>query len=166
MPVISQPEDYPLFEGTRIMFGGPRRPVAPSVRDREDGPILTQRFDAALVFANDLHRAQRRTGTAIPYVSHLLAVAALALELGADEDQAVAALLHDAAEDQGGAPRLEEIRARFGDRVARIVADCSDWDGTGTAPSWHARKQTYIAALAAMPADSLLVILADKTHNV
>ncbi len=125
---------------------------------------LTDRFDTALAFAARLHRDQRRKGSNIPYVSHLLGVASIAIELGADEDQAIAALLHDAVEDQGGAPMLAEIRTRFGDRVARIVADCTDSD-VEPKPPWRARKEAYLAALAAKPADSLLVSLADKTHN-
>ena len=125
---------------------------------------LTERFQSALAFATELHRHQRRKGTKIPYVSHLLGVASIALEIGADEDQAIAALLHDAVEDQGGAPCLDEIRERFGDRVASIVADCTDAD-TEPKPPWRARKEAYIASLSHKPAESLLVSLADKTHN-
>lgn len=126
--------------------------------------MLTKRFDDALGYASELHRAQLRSGTSIPYVSHLLAVASLALEAGGDEDQAIAALLHDAAEDQGGAARLEEIRVRFGDRVADIVADCTDsWELPK--PEWRPRKEAYLATLAHKSADSLLVSRADKMHN-
>ena len=88
--------------------------------------MMTDRFDEALAYASRVHRDQRRKGTDIPYVAHLLGVASIALENGANEDQAIAALLHDAVEDQGGVPRLEEIRARFGKVVADIVADCTD----------------------------------------
>lgn len=126
--------------------------------------MLTDRFDEALAYASRLHRAQLRKGTAIPYVAHLLGVASIALEAGADEDQAIAALLHDAVEDQGGAPTLAAIRARFGGGVAQIVADCTDSD-VEPKPPWRARKQAYIAGLAGKPARSLLVSLADKTHN-
>src|SRR4029079_16140225 len=84
-------------------------------------PTLSDRFEEALVLATCLHAEQRRKGTNIPYAAHLLAVASIALEHGADEDEAIAALLHDAVEDQGGAKTLEEIRRRFGDRVASIV---------------------------------------------
>jgi (p)ppGpp synthase/HD superfamily hydrolase len=90
---------------------------------KTDNPFLTDRFDDALAYARRIHRDQQRKGSGIPYVSPLLAVAAVALENGADEDQAIAALLHDAVEDQGGLPRLEKIRARFGDDVAGMVAD-------------------------------------------
>jgi (p)ppGpp synthase/HD superfamily hydrolase len=97
-------------------------------------------------------------------VAHLLGVAAIALEEGADEDQAIAALLHDAVEDQGGQARLDDIRERFGDRVARIVSDCSDSDSLPK-PPWEARKQAYIASLEKKSSDSLLVSLCDKLYN-
>ncbi len=125
---------------------------------------LTERFGAALVYAVAVHRQQRRKGTNIPYAAHLLGVAAIALEIGADEDQAIAALLHDAVEDQGGLARLEDIRAWFGDTVAGIVADCTD-AVVEPKPAWRPRKEAYIASLDHKPAASLLVSLADKTHN-
>jgi len=127
-------------------------------------PVLTERFDRALAYASALHRRQVRKGSQVPYVSHLLAVAAIVVENGGDEDQAIGALLHDAAEDQGGEPRLREIEALFGPAVARIVADCTDsW--TEPKPDWRTRKTAYLAALPGKPAASLLVSLADKTHN-
>jgi (p)ppGpp synthase/HD superfamily hydrolase len=126
--------------------------------------MLTDRFDDALAYASRIHRGQRRKGTDIPYISHLLGTAAIALENGADEDQAIAALLHDAVEDQGGAARLADIRARFGDRVAEIVDHCTDTD-IEPKPPWRARKEAYIASLVHKPAASLEVSLADKTHN-
>lgn len=125
---------------------------------------LTERFDEALVYASCIHRDQRRKGADIPYVSHLLGVAAIAIENGATEDQAIAALLHDAVEDQGGAERLQDIRSRFGEQVARIVADCTDSD-TEPKPPWRARKEAYLASLSHKPAASLEVSIADKTHN-
>ena len=126
--------------------------------------MLSDRFDEALVYASRLHRDQRRKGTAIPYISHLMSVAALVLEHGGNEDQAIAALLHDAVEDQGGEPTLEEIRRRFGEGVAQIVADCSDAWGEPK-PLWRARKEAYIDKLPKKNTASLLVSLADKTHN-
>ncbi len=84
----------------------------------EQQSALTERFTVALVYASHIHRTQIRKGSNIPYVSHLLGVASIAIENGADEDQAIAALLHDAVEDQGGAARLEDIRSQFGERVA------------------------------------------------
>ena len=86
----------------------------------EGRPVLTVRFDDALMFAADLHRHQTRKGTAIPYVSHLLAVASIVLEHGGREDEAIAALLHDGPEDQGGQATLDVIRDRFGESVAGI----------------------------------------------
>src|SRR5215813_7882770 len=88
--------------------------------------VLTDRFDRALVYATHVHGGQVRKGTSIPYVSHLLAVSATVLEYGGDEDLAIAALLHDSVEDQGGKVRLEDVRNRFGARVAHIVEMCSD----------------------------------------
>ena len=126
--------------------------------------MLTERFDEALAYASRVHRDQRRKGTNIPYVAHLLGTAAIALENGADEDQAIAALLHDAVEDQGGATRLADIRLRFGDRVAEMVDHCTDTD-IDPKPPWRERKEAYIASLASKPASSLAVSLADKTHN-
>lgn len=125
---------------------------------------LTDRFDEALAYASKAHRTQIRKGSGIPYVSHLLGVAAIALENGADEDQAIAALLHDAVEDQGGAVRLADIRLRFGERVATIVDHCTD-SHIDPKPAWEPRKEAYIAGLAAKPLASLEVSLADKTHN-
>ncbi|MCG6940292.1 MAG: HD domain-containing protein [Thiohalocapsa sp.] len=125
---------------------------------------LTPRFEDALLYANRLHATQTRKGSGVPYVSHLLAVASLVLEAGGDEDTAVAALLHDAVEDQGGLPILAEIRARFGDTVADIVAACSD-SFTSPKPPWHERKRAYIAHLRDAPPEVLLVSCADKLHN-
>ncbi len=126
--------------------------------------MLTSRYDEALLYAHELHRTQTRKGTSIPYIAHLMTVSALVLEHGGDEDQAIAALLHDAAEDQGGVDTLEEIRKRFGDGVATIVSDCTDsW--TEPKPEWRPRKEAYLALLPAKSPRSLLVSLADKTHN-
>lgn len=126
--------------------------------------MFSQRFDRALAFASDLHRTQVRKGSDVPYVSHLLAVCSLVIENGGSEDQAIAALLHDAAEDQGGIEILNEIRRLFGDAVADIVADCTDsW--TEPKPAWRPRKELYLASLAHKPATSLLVSLSDKVHN-
>lgn len=126
--------------------------------------MLTERFDDGLAYASRIHRDQVRKGTSTPYISHLLGTAAIVLENGADEDQAIAALLHDAVEDQGGAARLADIRARFGARVANIVDHCTDTD-IEPKPPWRERKEAYIASLAHKPVASLEVSLADKTHN-
>ena len=122
------------------------------------------RFSVALAFASELHGDQSRKGTPIPYIAHLLAVTALVIETGADEDTAIAALLHDAVEDQGGRPTLERIRARFGQQVADIVESCSDADVTPK-PDWRPRKEAYVAAIAHKSPSALLVSLADKVHN-
>jgi (p)ppGpp synthase/HD superfamily hydrolase len=127
---------------------------------------LGDRFEDALTYAAHLHRSQTRKASGVPYVSHLLAVASLVIENGGDEDEAIAALLHDAVEDQGGRPRLEEIRGRYGDRIAAIVEGCSDTDQTPK-PPWRLRKEAYLAHLAD-PATSesvLRVTAADKLHN-
>jgi (p)ppGpp synthase/HD superfamily hydrolase len=125
---------------------------------------LGTRFEDALAFAARLHRQQRRKGTEVPYVAHLLAVASIALEHGADEDEAIAALLHDAVEDQGGAPTLEAIRGRFGEKVADIVAGCTDTDQVPK-PPWRPRKEAYVAHVASASPSVRLVSAADKLHN-
>jgi len=126
--------------------------------------ILTERFDRAFRYASHIHGGHRRKGTEVPYLSHLMGVASLTLEHGGTEDQAIAALLHDAAEDQGGQDRLDDIRARFGDAVADIVRDCTDsWEHPK--PEWRPRKEAYLKSLESKPDASLLVSLADKTHN-
>lgn len=105
----------------------------------EPAPRLDPRFDRALALARELHRDQLRKGTTIPYLAHLMGVASLVIEDGGDEDQAIAALLHDAVEDQGGGPTLGRIRQQFGERVAAIVKACSDTDEQPK-PPWRARK--------------------------
>lgn len=128
------------------------------------GVDLGERFEDALAWTSSLHRRQARKGPAIPYVAHLLAVCSLVLEAGGDEDEAIAALLHDAVEDQGGAARLEEIRRRFGDRVAEIVDGCTDAYEIPK-PPWRKRKEAFIESLAEASDSVLLVVAADKLHN-
>jgi (p)ppGpp synthase/HD superfamily hydrolase len=130
----------------------------------ERRPFLGERFDRALAYAHQLHRAQTRKGSAVPYVAHLLAVAALVLEGGGDEDEAIAALLHDGPEDQGGLPTLREIERRFGRRVADIVAGCSDTYQTPK-PAWGPRKEAHVESLRRAAPSVLLVASADKIHN-
>ncbi len=103
---------------------------------------LTIRFQEALVYAAQLHSTQVRKGTSTPYVAHLLAVASLALEHGADEDEAIAALLHDSIEDQDGDSTRQEVRRRFGDRVTEIVDGCTDAETVPTPRGGHAKKHT------------------------
>lgn len=131
--------------------------------------VLTDRFDRSLLYATHVHGGQVRKGTSIPYVAHLLAVAATVLEYGGSEDMAIAALLHDAVEDQGGEPRLSDIRNRFGDRVADIVRSCSD-SVVNTSAGQHkedkrTRNTRYIEHLETADQETLLVSLSDKIHN-
>ena len=134
------------------------------VESYTDSPLLTQRFDEALLLATDHHRRQLRKGTDVPYVAHLLAVASLVLEMGGSEDEAIGALLHDLVEDGGGPAGLATIRQRFGDHVARIVEANNDTDEEPK-PPWRERKEAYIAAIAEKQPDELRVSLADKLHN-
>lgn len=125
---------------------------------------LTPRFDEAFAYAHRLHADQVRKGTTAPYIGHLMGVASIVLDDGGGEDEAIGGLLHDAAEDHGGRERLEEIRSRFGDAVARIVEDCTDSWETPKAP-WLERKQAYIEHARALAPASLRVSAADKVHN-
>jgi GTP pyrophosphokinase len=132
-------------------------------------PPLGERFERALAWASELHRDQRRKGSNIPYVAHVLAVASIAIEHGATEDEAIAALLHDSIEDQGaafgGAEKLRAaIRERFGDAVLAIVEGCTDSD-TIPKPPWKQRKQAFLERLEKAPPSVLLVVCADKLHN-
>jgi (p)ppGpp synthase/HD superfamily hydrolase len=122
------------------------------------------KFEHALLYAARLHRNQLRKGTSTPYITHLLAVASIVGENGGTEEQVVAALLHDAPEDQGGKARLEEIRVQFGDEVAEIVDGCTDTYETPK-PPWRERKERYLAHLADAPDSVRLVSSADKLHN-
>jgi (p)ppGpp synthase/HD superfamily hydrolase len=125
---------------------------------------LTERFQDAISLAFRLHAKQKRKGTNIPYFSHLMGVAALVLEDGGNEDEAIAALLHDAVEDQGGLQTLEDIRQKFGHHVAEIVDGCTDAYSLPK-PPWKQRKQAYMEHLGHAPPDVLRVSLADKLHN-
>ncbi len=127
-------------------------------------PKLTGQFSKALVYAELKHHNQVRKGGDIPYIGHLLTVAGLVLNDGGSETQAIAALLHDTVEDQGGPPTLEEIKDNFGGDVARIVDECSDTDEVPK-PPWLDRKRKYIDHLAEVGADTLLVSVADKLDN-
>jgi (p)ppGpp synthase/HD superfamily hydrolase len=132
-------------------------------KDELKNPLSTK-FDQALQLAHDLHRRQPRKKSDVPYIAHLLAVTAIVLESGGDEETAIAALLHDAVEDQGGQPTLDRIRREFGEKVARIVYECSDADGEPK-PPWRFRKEQYLAALPHKSTEALLVSFGDKIHN-
>lgn len=134
---------------------------------------LTARFSEAAEYARAAHQGQFRKGTLIPYISHPIAVASLVLTYGGDEDQAIAGLLHDVLEDCG-AHHEAVIRERFGDRVSRIVLDCTDGTAESKAQAdtpeakaadWRRRKEAYLAALAHKRQDTLLVSACDKLHN-
>jgi (p)ppGpp synthase/HD superfamily hydrolase len=127
-------------------------------------PKLGPRFNEAFLLAAEKHATQTRKKTSVPYLSHLMAVAALVLEAGGDEDQAIAGLLHDVVEDCGGEAMLAEVRRRFGDRVARIVDGCTD-AYTIPKPPWKQRKLTYLEHLVHADDDIRLVSAADKLHN-
>lgn len=128
--------------------------------------MLTNKFSDALSVANYAHYDQTRKGTSIPYIAHPLAVASLAIEFGATEDQAIAALLHDAIED-GGAEYEQVIQKNFGDEVLAIVKACTDGvpDANGEKADWWDRKSTYLEHLENASDDVLLVSGADKLHN-
>src|SRR3954468_24542704 len=129
-----------------------------------DQPILTEAFDRALALATEHHRRQLRKGTQIPYVSHLLGVASLVLEMGGSETEAIGALLHDAVEDGGGRPMLDGITDECAAGVPRIVEANSDSE-TEPKPPWYERKREYLDAIAHKRPDELRVSLADKLHN-
>lgn len=132
--------------------------------ERSKETMLSSRFEEALVFATRLHAGQKRKSTRIPYIAHLLAVTGLVLEDGGGEDEAIAALLHDGVEDQGGMRTLGEIRQRFGDHVADWVDALSD-AYTQPKPPWRQRKQDYIAHLRQASPEVRRISLADKLHN-
>jgi len=133
--------------------------------------MLSSRFSKALVYAHELHQNQVRKGTSIPYISHLMAVSAIALEHGANEDQAIAALLHDSLEDapqySGRSRRIieQEIATQFGTQVLKIVLSCTDTNSEGEKEDWWERKKAYLQHLEAMDDAVLLVSNADKLHN-
>jgi len=127
--------------------------------------MLSERYRQALDFAFDLHREQQRKGSGVPYMAHLLGVSSLVLEFGGDEDLAIAGLLHDAVEDQGGLVTAEQIRARFGEKVAGVVLECTD-SPSEPRPPWHERKQAYLAKLPKVSEGAALVVACDKLYNL
>lgn len=127
-------------------------------------PRLGEAFQEALGFAAELHRTQTRKASEVPYIGHLLSVAGLVIEADGTETEAIAALLHDAAEDQGGQDTLARIQQRFGEQVAAIVEECSDTVVTPK-PPWRQRKEAYIAHLDKASPSAILVSIADKLDN-
>lgn len=135
--------------------------------DQTDNPLLTERFTEATAYALSHHRTQIRKGSGVPYASHLFAVAAIVLEMGGSEDEAIAALLHDVVEDGGGPTAEAEIRERWGDDVADWVLANSD-STTGSIEGkedWMTRKERYVAGIATKPIAAVRVSIADKLHN-
>ena len=125
---------------------------------------LSGRLDDAFRYAHEVHVRQTRKGTESPYISHLMGVSSIVIDDGGSEDEAIAALLHDAAEDHGGRARLADIRQRFGDGVAKIVEDCTDsWEEPKR--PWAERKHAYVQHARKLAAPSLRVSAADKVHN-
>jgi (p)ppGpp synthase/HD superfamily hydrolase len=127
-------------------------------------PRLTSKFTAAMAYAAEKHATQTRKGGGIPYLGHLLTVTGYVIEADGTEIEAIAALLHDAAEDQGGEQTLAEIREKFGADVATIVEECSDTFETPK-PAWRERKENYVRHLSEASDSTFLVSLADKLHN-
>ena len=128
-------------------------------------PKLGRRLQRAFRYAAEKHDGQTRKQTAVPYLSHLMAVASLVLEAGGDEDMAIAAFLHDVVEDCGGMPRLREVRQQFGGRVAKMVEGCTDSFGEPK-PEWVERKKNYLREVKHADVNTRLVSASDKLHNV
>jgi len=138
---------------------------SPSALKKQKARKLGPRFRRAFLFAAEKHAGQARKASTTPYIAHLMGVASLVLEFGGDEDQAIAALLHDVVEDCGGAPMLKEVRRKFGDRVAQVVEGCTD-SFTNPKPPWRERKENYLRHLKSADAATRLVSAADKLNNI
>lgn len=139
--------------------------MAGEAPDDLPNPIVSERFTQAAAYAFELHARQARKTTTVPYVSHLLAVCSLVLEDDGTEGEAIAALLHDGPEDQGGRAVLDDIRRRFGADVAAMVDGLSD-TLEHPKPPWRKRKVAYLGRLRDEPESVLRVSLADKLHNL
>jgi len=134
-------------------------------RPRKGAIKLGPRFFRAFQFAAEKHKGQTRKASSIPYIAHLMGVASIVLEAGGDEDLAIAALLHDVVEDCGGVPMLNQVRRKFGKRVADIVDGCTD-AYVEPKPEWRKRKEDYIERLKSESPDTRLVSAADKLNNI
>ncbi len=126
--------------------------------------MFSEKFARALGYAERLHSRQWRKATNKPYIGHLMSVTSIVIAYGGDEEMAIAALLHDAVEDQGGEKRLHEIHRKFGKRVMRIVEGCTD-SFAEPKPPWLQRKRNYIARIAKENEDARFVSAADKLSN-
>lgn len=142
-----------------------KRLKRPTRNRSQQPPNLGPRLQQAFRYAAEKHAGQTRKKTAVPYLSHLMAVASLVLEAGGDEDLAIAALLHDVVEDCGGIPRLREVQTKFGPRVAKVVEGCTD-SFSDPKPPWLDRKKAYLSRLKNEGAETRLVSACDKLHNV
>ena len=127
--------------------------------------MLSEQLANAFTCAHAVHRDQSRKGSDRPHIGHLMAVASLVLDADGDEDAAIAGLLHDVLDDQGGSRAANEIERQFGRMVLGVVRDYSDWSGDGKKPAWRSRKLTLVNSVSAMSSRALLVV-ADKLHNV
>src|SRR5882762_1325747 len=125
---------------------------------------LSRQFEKALTYATRIHGGQLRKKTRVPYIAHILGVAAIAMEYGANETEAIGALLHDTVEDCGGVKRLQDIREKFGEDVAGIVDGCTD-TYEAPKPPWLERKRAYIEHLTESDSSTRLVSASDKLHN-
>lgn len=129
---------------------------------------ISERFQNALLAAVEFHRTHYRKGGSIPYISHLMSVTSIVMENSCDEDMWIAALLHDAVEDGGGEITLKQIRESFGERVARLIMDCSDDipGAEGIKAPWIGRKMKFMEKIPTMETASAMIVLADKIHNI
>ena len=134
------------------------------LHNKHNPQVLDARFEQALVYAFHLHSGQTRKQSQVPYIAHLLGVTAIVLEDGGSEDEAIAALLHDAVEDQGGLETLEKIRMRFGSNVADLVLALSD-SFTQPKPPWRERKRAYLESIPGANPSEIRISLADKVYN-
>lgn len=125
---------------------------------------LGPKFEEALLFANRIHAQQKRKASGAPYLAHILGVTALVLEDGGSEEEAIAALLHDAAEDQGGEEVLAAIREKFGEKVEQIVRECSD-TLVSPKPPWKERKEDHLNGLENALPETIRIMQADKVYN-
>ena len=128
--------------------------------------MLSERLADAFACAYAFHHDQHRKGSDRPYIGHLMAVGSLVLDSDGDEDAAIAGLLHDALEDQGGSRAANEIESQFGREVLGVVRECSDWSSDGEKPTWRSRKLAFVNSVSAMSSRALLVAAADKLHNM
>ncbi len=163
------PADRALAAGTKIrvcLAGSPTELEEESIAMSQPNFIPGERLANAFAFAVACHARQTRKGTGIPYLSHLMSVAALVMEYQGDEDQTIAALLHDTLEDHGSEAETP-IREQFGERVLGMVQGCTDGipDANGVKPAWESRKLAYLDHLDSAPEDTLLVSCCDKLHN-